>query len=108
MIPFKGTYRTAAIIAIVHVAGAALTAWWVSVAAQTSGQAPMIWIVWMLIDFPVSFLSYELLDASPIIVHVIIGSLWWFFLGMVFARIFQTPRTSSAPSNNALERTRNG
>lgn len=92
MTPFQGAYRTATIIAIAHVIGAALTGWYVSVAEQTSGQAPMIWAIWMIIDLPVSFLSYELLDLQPVVVHTVIGSLWWFFLALVVTRISQSMR----------------
>ena len=85
--PFRGAYRIAAIVAAVHIVGAALTAWYVSAVEQTSGQAGMIWAFWTIIDLPVSFLSYELLDVQPVIVHVVIGSLWWFVLAVVLTRL---------------------
>ena len=45
-VPFKGAYRAAAIVAVLHVIGCALTAWYVSAAEQTSGQAVLVWAIW--------------------------------------------------------------
>ena len=92
MIPFQGAYRVAAIVAALHVVGAVLTAWYVSVASHTDGQAVLVWVYWMVIDFPVSFLSYQLLDVQPVIVHAIFGSFWWFVLAAVLTRLIRLMR----------------
>jgi hypothetical protein len=97
VLPFQGTYRIAAIVAAVHVVGAALTAWYVSVAERTDGQAVMLWVYWMIIDLPVSFLSYELLNVQPVIVHLVIGSLWWFVLAVVLTRLIRSMRGIRTP-----------
>jgi hypothetical protein len=91
-IPFKGAYRPAAIVAVIHLLCVALTAWYVSVAEQTSGQAVLVWAFWLFVDFPVSFLGYFLLDGQFFLVHAVIGSLWWFFLITVATRIVQAVR----------------
>jgi hypothetical protein len=90
--PFKGAYRIAAVAAGIHLACVALTAWYVSALSQTSGQAVLLWVYWLLIDFPVSLLGYFLFDGQFFLVHAVIGSLWWFFLVLVIARIVQALR----------------
>ena len=95
-IPFKGAYRIAALVAAVHVVGVALTAWYVSVAEQTSGQAGLVWAYWIIIDFPVSFLGYTLLNGHFLLVPLVIGTIWWFFLAVVVTRIVQSIRKKHA------------
>lgn len=91
-VPFKGAYRIAAIVAAIHFVLVALTAWYVSAAEQTSGQAVLVWAIWLLIDFPVSFLAYFLLEDRYFLAHAVIGSLWWFFLITVVTRMVQAIR----------------
>jgi hypothetical protein len=90
--PFKGAYRIAAFVAAIHLVCVALTAWYVSAEEQTSGQAVLVWAIWLLIDFPVSFLGYFLFEGQFFLVHAVIGSLWWFFLAVVVTRIVQAIR----------------
>ena len=92
MVPFKGAYRIAAIAATIHVACVALTAWYISGLEQTSGQAVLLWVPWLFIDFPVSVLGYFLFDGQFFLVHAALGSLWWFFLIIVANRIVQAIR----------------
>jgi hypothetical protein len=92
MKPFEGTYKIAGIVAAVHLVGVVLTAWYVSVASQTSGQAVLVWVYWGFIDFPISFLAYSLLNGQFFLAHALIGTLWWFFLVAVIVRIIQALR----------------
>jgi hypothetical protein len=92
MKPFEGSYRIAAAAAGVHIVLVVLTAWYVSVASQTSGQAVLVWIYWGAIDFPISFLSYFLLNGHFFLAHALIGTLWWFFLVAIIVRIFKAMR----------------
>ncbi len=78
MIPFKGAFRTGAVVGVLHLLLVALTAWYVS--AAESVQADVVWVFWALIDFPVSLLGYSLFGLQVFLVHAVIGSLWWFFL----------------------------
>jgi len=58
-------------------------------------QHQLYWMVWLVIDFPVSVLmlisfmlravSYELL----IFIHGVLGTIWWYFLPDVFISIDQ-------------------
>jgi hypothetical protein len=100
--PFKGAYRPAIVVAIFHLLGVILTAWYVSTAEQTSGQAVLVWALWGIVDLPVSFLGYFLLDGQFFLVHGVIGTLWWFFLITVITRIVQAlrGRMGVTPSNN--------
>ena len=94
MLPFRQAYRVASIVAGTHLVGAVLTAWYVSVAEQHSGQAVMVWAFWALIDIPISLVGYELLDGHVAMLHIFVGSLWWFFLAAVLTRLVQTARTN--------------
>jgi hypothetical protein len=97
-LPFEGTFRIAGTAAALHFVGACLTAAYVSVASESSGQAVMVWAVWALIDFPFSLLAYSLVDAhswgehSIFLAHAVLGTVWWFFLVAVAARLFQSFR----------------
>lgn len=92
MKPFEGSYRIATIAAAVHLVCVVLTAWYVSVLEQHSGQAVLLWVYWTFIDFPVSLLGYFLTDNRFFLTHALIGTLWWFFLIAVIARIIQALR----------------
>ena len=66
--------------------------WFLSYLGDLSGrdgQGPLLWVYWLVIDFPVSLLVI-LLFAVDItshyvmyIVHGILGVIWWFFLPTV-------------------------
>jgi hypothetical protein len=107
-IPFRGAYRIATIVAALHLLGVALTAWYVSTAEQSSGQAVMVWAFWSIIDLPVSLLGYFLFDGQYFLVHAVVGTLWWFFVITVITRIVQawSGRMNATPSNNRIERSR--
>jgi len=57
----------------------------VSVAAR-SGQAQLLWLVWILIDFPISLIDFvaQYLDIFSLytiyIVHGLLGTIWWYFI----------------------------
>lgn len=97
---FEGSYRFATIVAAVHFVGASTTAWYVSVLEQTDGQAVLLWAHWTIIDFPVSFLSYFLIEGQYFVAHALVGTLWWFFIVTVFTRIVQAIRSRSRASGN--------
>ena len=99
MLPFRQAYRVASIVAGTHVVGAVLTAWYVSVAEQHSGQAVMVWAFWALIDIPVSLIGYELLDGHVAMLHIFVGSLWWFFLAAVLTRLIQAAPMKRPPGS---------
>jgi len=77
------------LFAIIH-----LTAffWFLSYLGDLSGrdgQGPLLWVYWLVIDFPVSLLVI-LLFAVDItshyvmyIVHGVLGTIWWLFLPTV-------------------------
>ena len=67
------------------------------------GQAQLLWIIFLVVDFPVSLvtlLAYKLLPhgteianiarfITPYIVHGIIGSMWWYFLPQIISYFFK-------------------
>lgn len=99
-IPFKGTHRIGSFVATVHLLGVLLTVWYVSIASDSSGQAGMVWAFWIVADLPISFLAYELTNSGIILVHVVLGTIWWYFLAMVLTRLLKggKPNASSPPS----------
>jgi hypothetical protein len=59
------------------------------------GQGPLLWVYWLVIDFPVSLLVI-LLFAVDItshymlyFVHGILGTIWWFYLPTVLYKGFK-------------------
>jgi hypothetical protein len=80
----KKLFGIGAAFAIVHLLGVCLTAWNGSTALAE--QAPWLWVFWIVIDLPWSFLLYQLTDWSPVIVHGLI-SIWWFFLPILIGKM---------------------
>ena len=78
MIPFKEASRIGAVVGVSHLLLVALTAWYES--AAESVQAGVVWIFWAVIDFPVSLWGYSLFGLQFLLVHAVIGSLWWLIL----------------------------
>ena len=100
-LPFEGTFRAAGIAAALHLVGVCLTAAYVSIASESSGQAVLVWAIWALIDFPISLLAYSLTETyswgehSIFLAHAVIGTAWWFFLVAVAARLLQSARSKA-------------
>ena len=83
-LPFSGSHKIAALVAAIH-AAAALITWAIVVAESDSGQAILVWVPWVFIDFPISLLDVAF--TAPLAFHAIAGSLWWYFLVLVFKSI---------------------
>jgi hypothetical protein len=79
----KTIYWFAAGVASMHLLGVGVTEWYVS--TSPAGQAPMVWVYWAFADFPLSLL-YAFLDDSFLIVHGLLGTIWWYFLSVALAR----------------------
>jgi hypothetical protein len=93
-LPFKGTHRIASVVAVLHLLGVLLTAWFVSIESRSSGQAELVWVIWAILDLPVSFLAYLLTDFGIASIHAVLGSIWWYFLAMVVTRVMQTIKSN--------------
>jgi peptidoglycan biosynthesis protein MviN/MurJ (putative lipid II flippase) len=74
---------------------------YVEAVSQESGQAAMIWVLWMLLDIPVSMLAYELSEFSPFAIHAIAGSLWWYFLTLIFVPLRKRSLSPTSGSTGA-------
>jgi succinate dehydrogenase/fumarate reductase cytochrome b subunit len=83
-LPFSGSHKIAALVASLHAAGSLITAAIVALEAD-SGQAILVWVPWVFIDFPISLLDVSF--SAPLAFHAIAGSLWWYFLVLVFKSI---------------------
>lgn len=59
---------------------------YVSSVSERDGQAQLLWIVWLLTDFPISlllFVAKELgLSSFNVFyaVHGLLGTIWWYFV----------------------------
>ena len=59
------------------------------------GQGPLLWVYWLVIDFPVSLLVILLFAVDVTshyvmyIVHGVLGTLWWFYLPTVLCKGFK-------------------
>ena len=81
----KRIHSIALVVAGVHLLGVLLTAWCVS--ASTEGQAPLVWVYWMMLDLPWSLLLVQLIGSNFIVIHGIVGTMWWYFLAILVARL---------------------
>jgi len=95
------------ILAALHLAGVLITAF--SISASSDGQAPLLWALWAIIDFPWSLLYMPLgapysnwiesLSHShptvamclylPYVLHGVVGTLWWYCLPTIVSRFVQ-------------------
>lgn len=117
----KKARRFGLCLAVVHVAGVALTAWYVQ--TSSSGQAVLVWLYWLGIDFPIGFLQFVLYASSsysgwvneisnthpflaqmldsPNIVDGILGTIWWYFVGYYVWKLASGgPRAKSVPNHD--------
>lgn len=106
MRPFESrqVMRLPIVTASVHLALFALTV--VYVYTSTDGQAPLVWVLWMVPDFPLSLLhlvgpTYSRLVHSlvprdswldyvlylPHLLHGLLGTLWWYLMPRVVVTI---------------------
>ena len=72
--------------------------WFLSYLGDLSGrdgQGPLLWVYWLVIDFPVSLLVILLFAADVTshyvmyIVHGILGTIWWYYLPTVLYKGFK-------------------
>jgi hypothetical protein len=76
----KRIFVVAIAVALLHLAGVLWTASYVSHSLE--GQAPLVWAYWIFIDLPWSLLPIE----SPLLVHGLIGTVWWCVLVVILSR----------------------
>ena len=93
------------VVALVHALGVGATAWYVAV--STEGQAALVWVYWMLADLPISLL-YALFDGNFLIVHGLLGSIWWCFLVYLLIRGTAALRLKFAGPRSTENRTQRG
>lgn len=81
--------------AVFHLVAFIAFAFYVKSVYARDGQAQLLWIYWMVVDFPVSLL---LLLAKAVgfrsystiyVVFGLFGTIWWYFLPNVFIAIDQ-------------------
>ena len=101
-------YKVAFSVAAVH-----LILMLIMVIPVPQNERAWIWMVWLIIDFPVSYLTLLGWDAMaiywgdvswygeskimvhdmwPFFVHGVIGTAWWFFLATVLCKVYSLVR----------------
>jgi hypothetical protein len=100
----NNTHKLGATLAGAHLLGVLLTAWYV---AHLSSWAGVVWVVWGVIDFPLSlayllampgyFSWVDALDNThpalaqllyfPHLFHGLVGTVWWYFLPILVSKI---------------------
>jgi len=82
------------LFAIVHLI---MFFWFLSYLDELSGsdgQGPLLWVYWLVIDFPVSLLVIIMfaIDVTShymlFFVHGILGTIWWFFVPTILYKGF--------------------
>ena len=66
--------------ALIHIFAIALL-----VSVVDADQQPWFWMIFLIYDFPISLLRNSGLE--PIYFHLIIGSMWWYFIPVFFAKL---------------------
>jgi hypothetical protein len=76
--------------ALIHLVVFVVYVFYVAGVAERDGQAQLLWIVWLLIDFPISLLIFlaKGLGISSItvlyVIHGVLGTIWWYFIPSIF------------------------
>jgi hypothetical protein len=94
----KRVHAIAAGVAAAHLLGVLLTEYYVS--GSSDGQAPLVWVYWMFIDLPWSLPLWELMSGKLILIHGVIGTVWWYLLTIFIERLIAFVRTK-APRSRA-------
>ena len=90
------------ILALVHVLLFVLFIGYMHLVVR-DGQSQLLWIIFLVIDFPISLfvlVAYDLLPQelesvnlarfiTPYIVHGIIGPIWWYFMPQIIGYIYK-------------------
>ena len=92
----KRTHVVASAVAGVHLLGVLLTALYVS--QSTDGQAPLVWTYWMFIDLPWSLPLWQLMSGSFVLIHGVIGTVWWYLLVLLIGRLITFAKSKTAGS----------
>jgi hypothetical protein len=111
-------HKFGAIFAGIHLFGVLLTAWYV---AHASSWAGVIWMVWAVIDIPLSLaylpamLGYfgwvdSLDNAHPVLAqllyfphlfHGLIGTIWWYFLPTLISKLRSNMKKGEAQKSGS-------
>lgn len=74
------------VLAAIHLVSFIGYVFYVASVAQRDGQAQLLWILWLIIDFPVSLLIFAAkgigFTSVKVIyfIHGFLGTIWWYFL----------------------------
>lgn len=78
--------RAGVIAALIHLLLFAIFYFYINALYAGKAQAQLIWIYWLIIDFPVSILLLPTIVSGNIDIfflcffHGILGTLWWYYM----------------------------
>ncbi len=90
----KSAMKFGILFSIIHLCLLVVFIYKLKVMSGYEGQGPLLWIYWLIIDFPISllvifFFFFDITTSQYMlyIVHGIFGTLWWFFVPIIFVGI---------------------
>jgi hypothetical protein len=101
----NGKFRLPLAVASFHLLLVCATAMFVNL--SLGGQAPLVWGIWVVVDFPVSLLYYLSAYSGPLnavgaqypvlaqllylphLIHGVAGTLWWYGLTVACQYVFR-------------------
>jgi hypothetical protein len=87
----KRIHFVAATVAVLHLLGVLLTAYFVS--HSSAAQAPLAWVYWMFIDLPWSWLYWTMTTSGSLgVFHGVIGTAWWYILLILIGKLITAIR----------------
>ena len=100
-------------LAAVHLVGFILFTLYLH--SSSEGQAPLLWALWLPLDFPVSLIvikGFDLIPPDsqlgsfltkwlPYFVHGLLGTIWWFFIPVLISSIFNRTANKDRKHNTS-------
>jgi len=86
-------HKLGAIAAFIHVLIFVCFFIYINVLASGKAQIHILWIYWIIIDFPVSLLHIPTIisgDSNTLTIffhHGVLGTLWWYFIPNIARRL---------------------
>ena len=86
--------RIGLILSVSHLLGLLLFIKYMFHVSGRDGQGPLLWVYWLIIDFPVSILVVLLFALNVTthyvlyFVHGVLGTVWWYYLPIYIHKMF--------------------
>lgn len=96
MCPKQKQYIFGVILALFHTCLLLYTFYYVNAIEAGTAQIQLVWVFWLIIDFPISifmilhlFLGGYVEVFSILLIHGLIGTIWWFLLPTLVVKILR-------------------